>query len=229
MSLRDRPPAAAAFACAARLGLRLRQVVRPMTQPGRAVRSSSLLALLAGPDRRSIGRSPLVVRRVLRSPTLLPTLVRGLSGILSSGCERRMPWRNSPTTGPTSSDAIGPGSSRSPRPPTSPKSSGTWPNSSLSLASTRSTGPKPAVSSVAISAPPARSSKPWPWTPWYAWPQPPQPGELKPGGSWTPPALPYTRRFELEPDGSGRPFASRAGVQRPEYRLTRSRLSHRFA
>lgn len=39
----------------------------------------SILALLAGPDRRSIGRSPIVVRRVLRSPRLLPTLVRGLS------------------------------------------------------------------------------------------------------------------------------------------------------
>jgi hypothetical protein len=43
------------------------------------VHASSLLALLAGPDRRSIGRSPLVVRRVLHSPALLPALVRGLS------------------------------------------------------------------------------------------------------------------------------------------------------
>jgi HEAT repeat protein len=39
----------------------------------------SLLDLLAGPDRRRIGGSPLVVRRVLQDPRLLPALVRGLS------------------------------------------------------------------------------------------------------------------------------------------------------
>jgi hypothetical protein len=40
---------------------------------------SRILDLLTGTDRRSIGRSPLVVRRVLRSPALLPSLVRGLT------------------------------------------------------------------------------------------------------------------------------------------------------
>jgi hypothetical protein len=39
----------------------------------------NLLDLLAGPDRRSIGGSPIVVQRILRSPNLLPTLVAGVT------------------------------------------------------------------------------------------------------------------------------------------------------
>lgn len=38
-----------------------------------------ILHLVAGPDRRSLGRSPVVIRRVLRDPALLPALIRGLS------------------------------------------------------------------------------------------------------------------------------------------------------
>jgi HEAT repeat protein len=41
--------------------------------------ATRILDQLAGPDRRSIGRSPLVVRRILRAPTLLPSLIRGLT------------------------------------------------------------------------------------------------------------------------------------------------------
>jgi hypothetical protein len=39
----------------------------------------SILDRLTGQDRRSIGQSPVVVRRVLRSPELLPALDRGLA------------------------------------------------------------------------------------------------------------------------------------------------------
>jgi hypothetical protein len=43
------------------------------------LRHDTILSLLAGPDGRSIGRSPLVVRQVLRSPALLKELVGGLT------------------------------------------------------------------------------------------------------------------------------------------------------